>query len=308
MDDTDLRLLMLLSRSPRAAYRELADDLHISVQAVHRRIRILREHKILTGFSANLSLNYLGAVRVDIVGRSGCESVDEAIRNLRAGDSVVTTLVASGNHLYVNGILRNVSELDGFVEFVQHATRMSSPRVAVETGGPFVPRAPRPGDEGPKLTDLDLRIIRALHRDARKSTTEVASELGVSAATVRRRLDRMIDLRAVEFAADIDPTYSGNVASILSIDLREGSDRTKVGIHLVQAYRPRIAYFIPFSNLPNFLVCATFTRTMADLHELVGQLQAEKDVKAVVSNVALAGYRFDHWRDRLLSQKHPGPR
>lgn len=301
MDDTDVRLLMLLSRGPRAPYRELADDLHISVQAVHRRIQILRDQKILVGFTANLSLNYLGAVRVDIVGRSGCGSVDEAIRNLRAGDSVVTTLVASGNHLYVNGILRGFGDLDAFVEFVQRATRMSNPRVAVETGGPFVPRPSRPED-GADLSHLDMRIIRALHADARKSTTDVASELGVSAATVRRRLDRMIERRAIEFTADIDPTFSGNVASILSIDLREGSDRTKVGLHLVQAYQPKVMYFIPFSNLPNFLVCATLTRTMADLRELVERIQGENDVKAVVSNVAVAGYRFDHWRDRLLAQ------
>lgn len=307
MDGTDIHLLMLLSRNPRAPYRELADGLRISVQAVHRRIQILRERKVLMGFSANVSLNYLGAVRVDVVGRSGCASVDEAIQNLRKGDSVVTTLVASGNHLYVNAILRSISDLDEFVGFVKEATRMSGPRVAIEAAGPFVLKPPRAGAK-PELSELDLRIIRALHADARKSTTEVASELGVSAATVRRRLDRMIEDRSVEFMVDIDPTFSGNVASFLSITLREGADRTAVGIRLVRAHAPRIMYFIPFSNLPNFLVCATLTQTMAELHELVQRVQADEDVKSMVSNVALAGYRFDHWRDHLFpKEKTLGP-
>lgn len=304
MDETDIRLLMLLSRRPRAPYRELADSLHISVQAVHRRIQLLVEQKILTGFAANVSLGYLGAVRVDVVGRSACESTDAAIQNLRAGDSVVSTLVASGNHLYVNGILRSISDLDGFVEFVKRATQMADPRVAIEASGPFVPKPLRP-DAKTELTDLDLRIVRALHADARKSTTEVASELGVSAATVRRRLDRMIEDRSIEFSADIDPTFSGAVASLLSITLREGADRTKVGTRLLQLHGPRIVYFIPFSNLPNFIVCSTLTVTTAQLHELVEQVQADEDVKSVVSNVALAGYRFDHWRNRLLDPEKP---
>ncbi len=302
MDDTDVRLLTLLSQNPRAPYRELADGLHISVQAIHRRIQILREEKVLMGFSANVSLSYLGAVRVDIVGRSGCASVDEAIQNLRLGDSVVSTLVASGNHLYVNAILRSISDLDGFVGFVKEAANMSDPRVAIEAAGPFVPKPPRAGAK-PELSELDLRIIRALHGDARKSTTEVASDLGVSAATVRRRLDRMIEDRSVEFTADIDPTFTGNVASILSITLRQGADRTAVGIRLLQAHAPRIVYFIPFSNLPNFLVCATVTQRMAELHELVQRVQADEDVKSVVSNVALAGYHFDHWRDHLFPKE-----
>ncbi len=307
MDGTDIRLLTLLSQNPRAPYRELADGIHVSVQAIHRRIQILREQKVLTGFSANVSLSYLGAMRVDIVGRSGCASVDQAIQNLKAGDSVVSTLVASGNHLYVNAILRSISDLDGFVGFVKEATQMSDPRVAIEAAGPFVPKPPRAGAK-PELSEMDLRIIRALHADARKSTTEVAGELGVSAATARRRLDRMIEDRSVEFTADIDPTFSGNVASMLSITLREGADRTAVGIRLLQAHTPRIVYFIPFSNLPNFLVGATFTQTMAELHELIQRVQADEDVKSVVSNVAVAGYRFDHWRDHLFpTEKSRGP-
>lgn len=304
MDDTDIRLALLLLRSPRAPYRELADSLHMSVQAVHRRVQLLIDQKVLTGFSANVSLGYLGAVRVDVVGRSECESIDEALRNLGAGDSVVTALVASGNQMYVAGVLRGISDLDGFVEFVKRATTMADPRVAIEAGGPFVGKSPKPEAKA-QLSELDLRIIRALHSDARKSTTAVASELGVSAATVRRRLDRMIADRSIEFSADLDPTFSGMVGSLLSITLRDGADRKKVGLRILQAHAPGIAYVIPFSNLPNVLVCATITPTLADLHALVDRVGADEDVKSVVSNVAIAGYRFDHWRDRLLPMEKP---
>ncbi len=300
MDETDGALCLLLSDDPRASYRELADHLGISVQAVHRRIQGLRARGIITGFTANISLEYLRAVRVDVVGQTQGDSIDAVVAALRKDDRVVTTLEASGHVLYVNGLLRDISELDGFVEFVRHAAAMPKTNVAIETAGPW---APRPGQRRPEaraLSDLDIRIIRALHTDARKSTTDVASEIGVSAATVRRRLEAMIRQRAIEFTADIDPTYAGDVSSIMGVTLEEGTDRATIAARLLQRFRPRIVYFIQFGNLPDYLVCATWTKTVNDLHELVRDVQKQDGVRKVVANVPVAGYRFVSWRDKLL--------
>ncbi len=43
------------------------------------------------------------------------------------------------------------------------------------------------------LDRTDLRIIRSLNKDARKSYTEIADEVGVSDTTVRKRVNRMLD-------------------------------------------------------------------------------------------------------------------
>jgi DNA-binding Lrp family transcriptional regulator len=42
------------------------------------------------------------------------------------------------------------------------------------------------------LDDIDLRLISALRRDARRSISDLAHDIGVSRATVRARLDRLI--------------------------------------------------------------------------------------------------------------------
>jgi len=300
MDDTDGKLCLLLSVDPRASYRELSDRLGISVQAVHRRIQGLRDLGVISGFAANISLTYLGAVRVDVVGQTQSESIADVIQALGKDDRVTTTLEASGHFLYVNGILRDFSELDDFVGFVRNAAAMPKPGIAIESGSPWAPRLAKPRPGARALSSLDIRIIRSLHTDARKSTTEVASDLGVSAATVRRRLDRMINDCTIEFTTDIDPTYSGDVSSILGVTLEDNTDRLQTGARLLQKYRPSIVYFIPFGNLPNYLACATWTRTMAALHELVKRVEAEEGVRKVVANVAVAGYRFVCWRDKLL--------
>lgn len=302
MDEVDKRVCQILWKNPRIPYREIADKLNISIQAVHRRIKILREAGVIHSFQANVSLGYLGAVPVNVTGRSSVESIEEIVNELRKNDSVAALLVASGNQLYVHGLLRDISELDAFAEFAAKTAKMPEPRVSI---GKYLPATKAPdktaGDDPRKLTPLDLRIIGAMHEDARMSTTDVADKLGVSAATVRRRLEKMIQEGSIEIATEVDPTPSGDVASYLHVTLKEGADRLKVGAKLVDNFDPNIVYFVPFSNLPNFLLIATWTKTMSELGRLTEQVRKDESVKSVVCNVALAGYRFETWRDRLLT-------
>jgi DNA-binding Lrp family transcriptional regulator len=52
-------------------------------------------------------------------------------------------------------------------------------------------RLPLPGSQTKNLTETDVAIIRALSKDARKSAKLIANELGISAKTVRKRVDRL---------------------------------------------------------------------------------------------------------------------
>jgi Lrp/AsnC family transcriptional regulator for asnA, asnC and gidA len=63
--------------------------------------------------------------------------------------------------------------------------------------------------ERPKITPVDVGIIRSLHRDARKPLVKIASELGVPESTVRHRLNRLIQHGMVEFAAVTNPLRMG---------------------------------------------------------------------------------------------------
>jgi DNA-binding Lrp family transcriptional regulator len=43
------------------------------------------------------------------------------------------------------------------------------------------------------LDDVDLSLIAALRRDGRRSVSDLAQEIGVSRATIRARMDRLIE-------------------------------------------------------------------------------------------------------------------
>jgi len=87
MDEVDLRLCQMLWKDPRIPYREIADKLSISIQAVHRRVKILMDMNVIRFFRANVSLGYLGAVPVNVTGRSEAESVEKVVGELGNNDS-----------------------------------------------------------------------------------------------------------------------------------------------------------------------------------------------------------------------------
>jgi Lrp/AsnC family transcriptional regulator for asnA, asnC and gidA len=60
-----------------------------------------------------------------------------------------------------------------------------------------------------KITPLDVGIIAALHRDARKSFVKIAQQLKVPESTVRHRLNRLVRHGVLEFAAVANPLRMG---------------------------------------------------------------------------------------------------
>jgi len=82
MDETDRWLMLLLAENTRIPYRELADKLGVSVQAVHRRIQLLTKAGVLRGFTAGISIRYLNAVPVIVFGRSNALSTEDTVKKL----------------------------------------------------------------------------------------------------------------------------------------------------------------------------------------------------------------------------------
>jgi len=66
-----------------------------------------------------------------------------------------------------------------------------------------------------QLDDLDRSIVELLKRDGRQSNREVARSLGVSEGTVRNRLRRLFDAKAVQLAAVMSAGVTGRSATAM---------------------------------------------------------------------------------------------
>jgi DNA-binding Lrp family transcriptional regulator len=131
MDDTDRKLMLLIYENPRIPLQEIAKRLGISRQAVNHRMQVLTRIGVFRSVRASISQHYLDAVAVAVWGRSKAASVEKNLDRLGESEFTSRAIVAGGNDVYVIGVLRSISELDGYVGFVKGVVEMPEPTVGI---------------------------------------------------------------------------------------------------------------------------------------------------------------------------------
>jgi Lrp/AsnC family transcriptional regulator, regulator for asnA, asnC and gidA len=101
---------------------------------------------------------------------------------------------------------------------------------------PAVPLAPagrgraRPGRDADMrvvLDDLSKRIIEQLQQDGRRSYASIGQAVGLSEAAVRQRVQRLIDVGAMQIVAVTDPLTLGFLRQTM-VGVRCGGDLERV--------------------------------------------------------------------------------
>jgi Lrp/AsnC family transcriptional regulator for asnA, asnC and gidA len=121
-----------------------------------------------------------------------------------------------------------------------------------------------------ELDSLDREIICILQRDGRASNVEIARRAGVSEATVRKRLDRLISERVIRVAAIPSPAEVGfSTVTFVSLDI-DLSQLDSIADRLAQFPEVRAIYYTSGDN--DLIVEAWFGSDDKLLHFLTRQI------------------------------------
>ncbi|MFX0184864.1 MAG: winged helix-turn-helix transcriptional regulator [Candidatus Hodarchaeota archaeon] len=294
MDEIDLLIQQKLLENSRLTYRELAELTNISVSAIHKRIRKLEEDEIITAYIARPSMFALNYLAVVIWGTSNAQSIDSVCQDLGQHESIFSIAIASGKFLYISAYLRNISELQDYSSYVSRTAQMSDPTIGI-LNKPFstVPES---------LTNVDYKILKSLNRDARKPIIDIADEVGLSAKTVRKSLDRMIEKNLVFFSIEWAPLYKNSFVSVFHLILNVGTNINSTIKHLRKKYSQNIIVCGSFGNIPNFILLEIWTKTPRDSQQVMEELRTE-GFKDVVPHIFLSISWYTCWVDRFLSTK-----
>jgi DNA-binding Lrp family transcriptional regulator len=313
MDKTDMSLILLLAANSRLSYSELAEKLNLSVNAAHKRIQLLIETGVIRKFTAKISLLSLGAIVVFVSGISQLGSFQGLPNRLKAHGSVYWLVEGSGKFLCIGAYLKNLSDLVGLVEFVKKVAGIPEPTVRIARTEPMsehrvMASAPLQITSNPKppdliLCELDYKIIRSLKDDSRKAISDVATEVGVSAKTVRRRLTRMTKNNLIELGLEWYPDKSNDIITLLDLHLKPEVDSGSVPYQILRKYAPNTLLYWCFVNVPNVVTYILWTNTMNELQSLRENLEKETGVSSIVTNILYTGYIFNTWRDQLVETR-----
>lgn len=294
MDEIDLVIIKKLLQNSRLTYREIAEEINISVSAVHRRVKHLEEIGTINAYVARPTLITLKGIWVMIHGISYAKSVDQVAQELGHHENTYFIGIASGKYLYIGGYLRDISELQDYSIYVAKTSQIKDSTVGIIN----IPYKTIPES----LSSLDYKILKVLNRDSRKTFSEIADEVGLSAKTVRNRIERMNVNNLAYFTIEWTPKSENDFITIFHLYLKEGSDTNSILKHLMGKYSKNTAYCLSFSNIHNLITMHTWAKTSKESQKIQEALQSE-GFKDVIPRIILYGYYFDSWIDQLLRSK-----
>jgi DNA-binding Lrp family transcriptional regulator len=297
MDATDLFIIEALRDNSRMPYRELADKLDISVNAVHNRIQNLFAGGTLTAMFARLGFAVERPIITTVFGHSSTSDLRETIRELGRDPCTNQVAVATGNFIYHQRYLHNLSELDDIIELAREQAMIESPELVFRS-------VPTPVESSiVQISDLEWRLIYALFEDSRRPVADLAGELGVTPKTVRRHLRKMEAEGSILYTIQWLPTSSHDIFCFVHATLDKRVDRRQVALHLKEAYGANLREVTPLDSAPQFLFLSFWAKTMKELKALITRVEREPTIVSFFINIYFDTYYFDTWREDLVRSR-----
>lgn len=109
------------------------------------------------------------------------------------------------------------------------------------------------------VDSLDVRLIKLLQEDAGKSSDVLAKQLKVSAATIRRRIRRLLKSNVIRIGAVVDPGKVGlPLAAVIAIDVAH--DKLDSAIQKL-TNRPEVIWVSTTTGRFDIILLARFSST-----------------------------------------------
>jgi hypothetical protein len=248
------------------------------------------ESEVIRAFTAKPSLNGIKATNVLIFGKSEGSNINDISSMLGEHENIFFVGNAGGNFLYIDGYLRDLSDLDEYKDFVYKIGKINKFNTCIKE----LPYRINPE----VLAKLDYQILRALRHDAKRTIADIAVDVGKSAKTIRKRVKRMIDYNLVDFSINFAPQTEGTIVSQFHIYLDENKDYDYEFKRIDEKYKENILYLQRFTNIPSLVMVTALTRSNMETANLYSSLQ-EENFETVEYHIIYNGFFFETWRDKL---------
>jgi len=296
VDKLDKVILLDLSNNCRLPYQTLAKKLKISSNAVKKRVDRLIEDGVIERFSVELSLEmFAGDAALIILETDGTENEQEFCDNLGENSMIGLVGPCSGSMYmlfatYIGTV--GLSELGIFLR-----TRKSVK--SVEIFPLIYPRGKRV-----KYSKSHLKVLRCLIADVRMPVADIAHKTELSARTVRRLIDEIIEGEGVKLSLSWDLNAGDGIVMIAkTVWIPEKTDIGEMvswfDLQFPEFYTPIIAASEP-------VIFAAFVGPdLKRLDEIAKQIRDFERVKSVVSILGRPLHSYPDLRkyelDRILS-------
>ena len=275
LDPIDIGLIRELETDARQPYKHLAAKLGVSRPTIQSRIQKLLDAGIIsiTCLANQVALGYTitailainsqpNRLREVAEGLRSCPPVRHAVLCTGRFDIIAVVMVRDRQELanFLSDDLRAIPGLARLETMLTLKQVKVSITLLADEGRLLV--------ENPavELDTMDLALIRELQADARQTSNHLASKLGTSGATVRRRIQRLLRKSIIRIQAIADPFALG-FDGMASIGLKVDPSRLDEAAEAIASYR-NVQTVAICTGRYDIVAWAVF-RGVSDLHHFI---------------------------------------
>ncbi len=317
LDAADLKLIDLLDADPRITYTNAAARLGVGRATAKAMVERLNKKGVRIVCYVDERVRGYGSTVVFCINTDPA-GLFEVASGLAAMEEIQSVMLFTGPFDIVAiavfkaqyDIARFVSEKLGKLRGIVRQESLIFHEI--KPGHPAPPDAQRADSDGDGvfLDDLDIGLIRELQKNARESATTLATILGTTRTTVVRRLNKLIEGKALAFQT-IWGSYARGDRGLALIGLRVSPSSIKdVGWALARYYRVRSVLLC--NGRYDVIAWVVFEKQEDLIDFLDGELGKIPGIAGIESSIALKLIKYDLGpaaiNDRVLERRSQGMR
>jgi DNA-binding Lrp family transcriptional regulator len=250
LDYIDKKIIGILVTDCRTPYREIAKSLGMSATGIKSRVDDMVTSGVITEFIVRFSAAMIGCESVVIwLKTDSTEDRKQFVSEIAANRGIYQIVPLYGGDYLVCAEYTSSLELATLAEALK-----SNPHVS------FTEMHTLLFDRGAKtsLTNLQLRVLKALLKDARMFVTDVASETGLSVRLVRKTLRQLKESEAIDFSLRWRLNVGDRVTFILRLkwDPKQASRNEIINV-LMKNYQDEFWEILPSASDSVLFAAAT---------------------------------------------------
>lgn len=220
LDDIDLKILNSLGRNGRLSYRNIAYAIGLTTKSVKVRVDKMISGNVIERFIALVNPSILGYNTICTFAIRKNKLSNEIIDRIKLVGDIQYQFTVLGGAVGFSIAVREGSEekIELLLKSLQHAIL-----------GVTIQNSSSHSDISKSLRVTDYHIIKQLVLNPRMEISDIGKIISVSPKTVRRRLDRIIKYRILEFTILPNPyAMKGQIVFFLEVKIEKGQYRILV--------------------------------------------------------------------------------
>lgn len=254
MDRLDLIIIKLLLKNSRISYYELAKSLGVSVNTVRLRIKRMLELNIIR-YTTLISLERFGYTLIYFLVRKS-----NNLDRLSLIGKVIMLIRCLGD-IFVIGIgVNNIESLE-LIKVLLEPSQVTL----------LFYKEPSPI----KISKNDLAIIRYIIENPTAKLKDIASKVGLSTKTVKRRLDYLISNNIIRFSIIIAPSKLGYINFGLILTIKDE--------HVINSIYNVLGDNFLMSPViyNNLVICILYGESMYEIDNYYNKLKGIDGIKSI---------------------------